>query len=189
MAWRSLQWDNFYSCLLWSSSLCSLLTFKDRHIRCWNGRIQVTSWEVCDHQKHWNALHLFLNWKLTWTTMLYLPTTCSCSKGSFFLFLKFFLNTEKAGEYHAHFSTPRYVYLPLPHVPSSVWAKLQAWFWVSWHPSSYGKHLSGLGSCLTLLASFNMILYLPFVAYYSLIHWERAVCAFNKSQILAALLS
>lgn len=189
MAWRSLQWDNFYSCLLWSSSLCSLLTFKDRQICCWNGRIQVTSWEVCDHQKHWNALHLFLNWKLTWTTMLYLPTTCSCSKGSFFLFLNFFWNTEKAGEYHAHFSTPRYGYLPLPHVPSSVWAKLQAWFWVSWHPSSYGKHLSGLGSCLTLLASFNMILDLPFVAYYSLIHWERAICAFNKSQILAALLS
>lgn len=104
MAWRSLQWDNFYSCLLWSSSLCSLLTFKDRHIRCWNGRIQVTSWEVCDHQKHWNALHLFLNWKLTWTTMLYLPTTCSCSKGSFFLFLNFFFWTLKKLESIMHIS-------------------------------------------------------------------------------------
>lgn len=177
MAWRNLQWDNFYRCLLWSSSLCSLLIFKDRLIHCWNRRWQVE--KVCYHQKHGNALHLFLNWKLTWTTMLYLPT--SCSKGSFFPFLNFFFfNTEKAGEYHAHFSTPRYVYLPLPHVPSSVSAELQAWFWVFWHPGSKGKHLSRLGSCLTLVASFNMILDLPFVAYYSLIHWERAIFAFNN---------
>lgn len=94
MAWRSLQWDNFYRCFLWSSSLCSLLTFKDRHIHCWNGRIQVTSWDICDDQKYWNALHSFLNWKLTWTTMLYLPT--SCSKGSFFLFLHFFFEHWKS---------------------------------------------------------------------------------------------
>lgn len=109
MAWRNY----FCGCLLWGSPLCSPLTFRDRHIRCWNGRIQVTSWEVYDHQKRWNALHLFLNWKLTWTTMLYLPTTCSCSKGPYFLFLNFFLNTEKAGEYHVHFSTSRYVF-PAP---------------------------------------------------------------------------
>lgn len=96
MAWRSLQWDNFCICLLWSSSLCSPLTFKDRHICCLNRRIQVTSWEVCDRQKHWNALHLFLNWKLTWTTMLYLPTTSApAPKDPFFFFLIFFWTLKK----------------------------------------------------------------------------------------------
>lgn len=124
----------------------SALTFRDRHIRCWNGRIQVTSWEVYDHRKHWNALHLFLNWKLTWTTMLYLPTTCSCSKGSFFLFLNFFWTLKKL-ESITHISLlPGMCFLPLPHVPFSVWAELQAWFWVFWHPSSDGKHISRLGS-------------------------------------------
>lgn len=187
MAWRSLQWDNFYRCLLWSSSLCSLLTFKDRHIHCWSKRIQVTSWDVCDHEKHLNALHLFLNWKLTWTTMLYLPT--SCSKGSFSLFLLFFFWTLKKLESIMHVSPlpgmcicPFHMSLP----QSEQSSRLASEFF--WHPGSSGKHLSRLGSCLTLLASFNMILDLPFVAYYSLIHWERALFQFNKPQILAALL-
>lgn len=187
MAWRSLQWDNFYRCLLWSSSLCSLLTFKDRHIHCWSKRIQVTSWDVCDHEKHLNALHLFLNWKLTWTTMLYLPT--SCSKGSFSLFLLFFFEHWKSWRVSCTFlhfqvcvSAPSTCpFLSLSRAPGL----LLSFFW---HPGSSGKHLSRLGSCLTLWASFNMILDLPFVAYYSLIHWERAVFQFNKPQILAALL-
>lgn len=139
MVWRSLQRENFCSCVLWSSSLCSsLCSGTDTSAVGTEGfRWQV---EVCDHRKHWNALHLFLNWKLTWTTILYLPATCS--KGSFFFF--FFLTLKKLENIMCISSFPGMCFLP--HVPFSVWAELQAWFWVFWHPDSDGKHISKLGS-------------------------------------------
>lgn len=101
--------------------------------------------EKSDHRKHWNALHLFLDWKLTWTTMPYLPA--SCSKGSFFLFLNFFWTLKKLESFMCISPLPGMCFLPLPHVPFSVWAGLQAWFWGFFgHPSSNGKHISRLSS-------------------------------------------